>query len=398
MAENKWVHPDDVTTDGAAVTITASSAGIGYTTPSLLSVLPGDAYRFGGLFRIMAGGAADNDTLDFIDTTSIHRTATLTAGDYSGATLATEVGTQMTSAGNGTYACSYSATTGKFTIEETGGPSAFTLKWDTGSAGTARLGTTLGYDTSADDSGASSYLGDNVVVHSEDWVKVDLGAATIPDVLWFNGHFLSSSATVRVYSHTGNIVPTAGQTYVEALGATGTLVNTLVAGTGWTHAADHQFGTVDLVGGTARRWWWLHFIDTVPANSVLYHEIGRFGMGDLTSPTQGYARGFSDPLIDPSVDYQGAGGVLMATQHQILMQRVHKYAAANAADKLLLENMWKSRRTPFPFWWDWESAAAGGFECQCITGGRFPSRDDPRLFQRSNVGPLVFQQVPRRRL
>lgn len=103
---------------------------------------------------------SSNNGLQFVDTTANVRNATVIVSSYgTGAALATAVQTAMNAAGGtGTYAVTYSATTGKFTIAETSGPTNFGINFASGSNQIYGL---LGF-AATNLSGASSYTGPNV--------------------------------------------------------------------------------------------------------------------------------------------------------------------------------------------------------------------------------------------
>lgn len=101
-----------------------------------------------------------NSSLQFVDTTSNVRNASVTVGFYStGALLATAVQTAINAAGGtGTYTCTYNGTNGKFTIAETSGPTNFGLRFATG---TNQIYEVLGF-AATNLTGASSYTSPNV--------------------------------------------------------------------------------------------------------------------------------------------------------------------------------------------------------------------------------------------
>lgn len=114
-------------------------------------------------FIIIAG---TNDDLDFTEATSGDATATMTAGSYTGATLATEIQTKVNAAASdNTYTCTYTISTRKFTIARATGSDAFGLEWKTGPNGSDNLnthiGNTIGFEDNADDTGAITYTSDN---------------------------------------------------------------------------------------------------------------------------------------------------------------------------------------------------------------------------------------------
>lgn len=101
-----------------------------------------------------------NDTITFEETAGVDITATLTAGYYTPADLATEIQTQLNAAGASTYLVSYTSRKFTLTSDGTGGGGIFTIEW----SAPASPALMLGFDDSADDTGALSY--------SSDWERV----------------------------------------------------------------------------------------------------------------------------------------------------------------------------------------------------------------------------------
>lgn len=91
---------------------------------------------------------------------------TLATGWYkSPKELAREITTKATAAsvgsGNDTITCTFSSTTGKFTLTSNG--STFSLLWLSGTNTASSVGTTLGFVVSANDTGATTYTSDNAI-------------------------------------------------------------------------------------------------------------------------------------------------------------------------------------------------------------------------------------------
>lgn len=99
-----------------------------------------------------------NNKLDFEETASTELTATLTAGTYTPAQLATEINTQLTSAGASAYTITYDSISRKFTLasDRGGGGGTFKLLAATGSNITVSAYPTLGIDY-ADQADAASH-------------------------------------------------------------------------------------------------------------------------------------------------------------------------------------------------------------------------------------------------
>lgn len=107
--------------------------------------------------------AATDTKLDFTDDDGTFA-ATITAGVYrSPHHLADAITTAMNTANSGeTHTCTYSDTTGKFTIVSTG--TVLSLLWNTGGNAANTIGDKIGFSTAADDSGtaaATGYTSDN---------------------------------------------------------------------------------------------------------------------------------------------------------------------------------------------------------------------------------------------
>lgn len=98
--------------------------------------------------------------LDFLDNATT-RVATLTEKTYRDPhDLADAIQTSMNSLGSAnTFTCTYSNTTGKFTITSNG--STLTLKWNTGANTANSIATKIGFTTAADSSAALTYTSAN---------------------------------------------------------------------------------------------------------------------------------------------------------------------------------------------------------------------------------------------
>jgi len=144
---------------------------------------------------------APNNKIDFEETASTPLVAILTAGDYNGHTLATEIKTRLDAAGASTYTVTYSDTTNKFTLVSNlaGGGNIFTLLWLTGANRGASAADTLGYSDAADDSGAGTYTSDSRRIHwPYEEIPRDLLTAYQYNHIALLGHNFSSSAVIKI--------------------------------------------------------------------------------------------------------------------------------------------------------------------------------------------------------
>jgi len=103
---------------------------------------------------------ATDTKLDFLDDATT-RVATVTAQVYRDPhQLADAIATSMNALGSSnTFTCTYSNTTGKFTITSSG--TTLTLKWSSGANTANTIGDKIGFNTGSDDSAALTYTSDN---------------------------------------------------------------------------------------------------------------------------------------------------------------------------------------------------------------------------------------------
>ena len=113
-----------------------------------------------------------NDALDFNEDGSTEIESTLDSGTYTGADLATEIDTQLTADGAGSYVVAFNPVTCKFTITKSAG--TFELMWNGTNTATS-CGDLIGFVTSAEDNGALTYTSD----YSRPGVPQDLEQACI---------------------------------------------------------------------------------------------------------------------------------------------------------------------------------------------------------------------------
>ena len=133
----------------------------------------------------------------------------------------------------------------------------------------------FGYDTSADDTGAASYVSDGACRCSREWLGIALSAATQAKRLAIVSHNFSSSAVVTLYRHTSDDLSAA------------TAVDTVTY--------DANFMVVEF--DATYRYWWIH-VDDID-NSDSYIEIGRAFLGDYDI-AEYMELGMELAMVDPS--------------------------------------------------------------------------------------------------
>ncbi len=389
------MYGSKISTDSiSSGSITVSSESTSFPKTNLQNVYTGKPFKFavagdgGGLFRVAVG---ENDTINFNDPIDGAATVTLNPGNYTGTTLATEVAARMTAAGStGVYTCTYSTTTGKFTIARTVAV-AFGITWTTSKA--ANL---LGY--SSNDSGGISYEGDLVRVHSEGYIEFNLGSAQSPTGIFFVGTNFSSNAVIRLYSSASSMlspIPT-GNTYLEQFDGGGTLEKAFTAGTDFLYSDFSDMGFSELNPSTARQYWTLYISDPTPRDDRLNHEIGRGALGFLTKPSRSWARNYQANLSDPSPQSSTFGGMLTGQSFPIVRSIVVQWISVEDADKDIIEDVYKDRPNPLLVTGDTTTGAKETLYCQLMNSPNLTvNRAEP---SRWTLAPITFRQIPRRQV
>ena len=138
-----------------------------------------------------------NDRIDF-DEGSSALVATLDEAQYTPESLATEVSTQMTSAGTD-FTCTYDEATEKFAIAQDT-PATFNLLWTSGANEDRSVGKTLGFDVTAVDGSATTFKADELVTGiPEDIVNavIEIAMKMFKDAPKGDNRFLIKSETMN---------------------------------------------------------------------------------------------------------------------------------------------------------------------------------------------------------
>lgn len=161
----------------------------------------GKQLQLGDTFQIYDAGVEQNNNIRIDPAGAVPaQTVILSAGSYDGDDLISEVRGKIQAAfGDATYASSaYSSTTRKYTISR--GAGNFDIIW-TYSAITAALAYTMGYDPSADDTGAATYTSDDAVYSRNSQFAIWRYATGIVNVerLMVSGTNLASTEQIKIY-------------------------------------------------------------------------------------------------------------------------------------------------------------------------------------------------------
>ncbi|MGH7166522.1 MAG: hypothetical protein ACREIS_13475 [Nitrospiraceae bacterium] len=188
------VYHDNLLKRTGAV-ITSSSQEAAFPKQRVLDPRRSKVWRSKLGFNVQAG---INDRLDYNEG-GVDKNAVIAPGNYpTGALLAVEVTTAMNAvAVANTYLVTYSSVTRKFTIARATGVATISLEWFTGAFTLDTIGRDLGFDVTADDTAATSYLGDFAVQMSGEWVRFDLLTALLANAAIVLESNLTGAGTIK---------------------------------------------------------------------------------------------------------------------------------------------------------------------------------------------------------
>ena len=282
-----------------------------------------------GRFVVEAGV---NNKIDF-DEGGAELTATLTAGTYTGATLADEVRTQMEAAG-GEYVVTYSESTGKFTIVRAAGN--FTIRWNTGSNKAVDASDLLGFSDAANDTGADTYTSDTAVIHTSEQYDFDLGVAYEYDSIALLNHNLTAAAVIKVY------------------GADDDAFTSNVVSDTLTHNANNLYEFLS----TARTKRYVRLEVTDVANPSGYIQVGVFVVGkylELNHPFGAYDDG---PLDETEGEYSPSNNYFVTQERPALANWVLPFGSLNDASVSGIKLMLAECGVRKAFWMCTDATAA----------------------------------------
>ena len=263
-----------------------------------------------GNFVITAGS---NDDIDFKDNGGTTRLATVTPGSYTADTLVTEIKTQMESVTTDTFTPEYLDSSNKFKIKDNTG--TFQLLCNTGANKATAIWDTIGFNDSSDKTGASFYVADNLRIHSEEWLKFNLGSAQDIQAFIIKNNNFQSTATIKIQGNSSDSWTSPATTYTFGT------INTDIMVYFWASPQSYQ--------------WWRYYISDVD-NSDGYIKTGRLFLGSYFSPTAEARRDYSESIIDPSDVLESKGGQISSNieEQYRTLKLVFDFAGQSDLDSL----------------------------------------------------------------
>lgn len=306
----------------STVDILPSSEDTNFPASNLADYGVGNVWRSnpdGGTFVI----TSSNKYINFKESGGgAELTATLTEDTYTADELESAIKAAMEVPGAETYTVTYDPDTGLWTIATAG--AYLSVLWLTGTNTANSIGASLGFDVSADDSGALTYTGSGIAIHTEEAVVFDCMVDTRVDsvmVLFEKriGSKLTTNAVVKFEgSHTNAWV-------TPVFSTTLTFDETYEGFSHFYAAASYN----------ECRYYRLKIVD--PSNPDLYVEIPKIVFGTATQLTQVPQLGFALKTTDLSNSERTPYGHRYTDIYPQMDTFDFKYAALTSADLATLE-------------------------------------------------------------
>jgi hypothetical protein len=254
--------------------------------------------------------AAANKYIDF-DEGGAELVATITPGTYTAQTLVAEIKTRMDAAG-GTYTVSYDELTGKFTIASGGN---FTIRWQSGTHTATNAAGLLGFDKTANDTGAATYTGDYVSIHTSENMVCDFGSALEYDFIGLLNHNLTAGATITIK------------------GADDAAITTNVVSDTITYNGNDVFEF--LAAARTKRYCQVLIAD--PTNPSCYVQIGTIIVGKYFQPLRSFGAYSEGPVDTSEIEFSPSKNMLVIQDQPKLSNWDLQFTGLDAASALQMK-------------------------------------------------------------
>lgn len=288
----------------------------------------------------------------FRETTAVDLTATFTTFEFNNTSdLLTEIKTILEAAGGSTYTVELDTVTDKFKItsDGVGGGGIFEIIWT--DTNTGNLGDIIGFDSSADSTGALTYTADYLRIHTSEWIKWDFGISSNPDTFVLIGPRtrplgISPSATIKLQGNETDVW--TGPSYEQIIPYDSRVLSLFKA-----NESD------DGLHSLALRFWRLLIEDVDNANG--YVEAGVVYLGDYFTFAQGRAQyPLNGSYEDTSVTIFSEGGQSFSLAKQQTETFNINWFPLNNQDKEDFDEFFINFNTANPFFIQIDSNTAIG--------------------------------------
>lgn len=290
-------------------------------------------WRSNGFWVVETG----SNEIVFQETIAVDLVASVAVGEYtSSASFFAAIKAALEATGASTYTVSADTTTGKIKIVSngTGGGGILSLIWtDPQSADMAAL---MGFDTASDMTGLLTYLSDFLRIHSNEWVKWDMGISTNPTDFVLIGPRnmpikISPSSTLTLQGNETDAWSSPSYSQVLTYN-------------------DAVIYLSDALGlhTEALRYWRLLIEDLDNPNG--YVEVGSLYLGDFYAPTRGCAQfPFGISPVDRTDTVFSEGGQTYSDIREKTTRFSISWNALTKEEKEEFENFFEQVGTGIPF-------------------------------------------------
>lgn len=287
-------------------------------------------WRTAGYWNI----TASNNVIKFRDIAlGTVKTATIAVAEYTtDALFLAAVDAALEAAGSADYTVTRDTATNKIKLTSNGAAFQLVLS-DVGF--TAK--NTLGFTTGSDLTGFLTYTADTLKIHTNEWIRWDLGTGSMPGAFVLigkrnEGIQLTSSAVVTLIGNSTDT--TTSPQYSQVLD--------------WNEDAIAIIDADGLYQASGLRYWWLDIQDA--SNPDGYIEVSNVYLGEAYETTQGSINfPFETELVDGSrTDYSEAGNAFTNVV-QITEEMDIRWFALNVAEKEYLEEFISIYQMAYPF-------------------------------------------------
>ena len=252
-----------------------------------------------------------NDRLDFQEAPVTPLAAILTPGAYNADTICAHIKAQMEAVGGSTYTPEYIETGDdknhfKVSSNGAGGTGIFELLHNSGANKARSISNTLGYITSADDTGALNYLADYIRIHTEEYIGKNLGNPTDIYGIIIQKHNIQTAGMIQIWG--SNVA-----TFATGIKLSFTIQDNILVFS-WANPYQYQH--------------WRFYIED-PSNPDGYVELGYCFLGPEFRPIRYFSPEKAERPIDPSLIKRSEGGQVSTIQRTRYFEKDYEFQSTN---------------------------------------------------------------------
>lgn len=289
-------------------------------------------WRSNGYWKI----TASNNTIIFRESTGVDLTATITVGEYASSTaLYTAIKAALEVVGASTYTVTSDTSTLKVKIVSNGlgGGGIFQIAWPSSS-----MASMLGFSTDEEDTGALTYVADELRISTGEWIQFDFGISTLPTAFILIG---PRNRPIRI-TPSSSITLQANETSVWETGS----INTEISLT----YDDKVISSINANGLWNEALRYARILIEDISNPEGFVEAGAIYLGTFFQATRGAVQfPFNGEYIDNSRTVVSEGGQTISDIREKSEQFSIDWSGLSITEKELIDDLWESLGVTSPF-------------------------------------------------